>query len=99
MILRQTAEVGDDGHEDAFHALLVERARQMVMIGQIGFALGTLDDRHHVSREKLGEAPGNLGFPRRALLTDLVHAKRHLGGTQAQDRRRVKNRLGQGRRH
>ena len=47
---------------DAFHALLVERARQMVMIGQIGFALGTLDDRHHVSREKLGQCPETLVF-------------------------------------
>ena len=40
MLDRQPAEVGDHGDEDAFHAIVVQRARQMVMVGEIGLPSG-----------------------------------------------------------
>ena len=82
MLDREAAQVRDHGHEDASDALLIERARQMVMIDQIGLALEAGDDRHHVGGEELGQVLGFLLVPRGALSLDLGHPERHLGRAQ-----------------
>ena len=93
MVGGEAAEVGDDGDEHALDALLVERARQMVMVDQVVGAPEAGNDRHHVRLEEFGQILRRLRPPGVPLLIDLVHAERDLGWPKAQDRRRVENRF------
>src|SRR5260370_27162521 len=99
MVPRQTAQVRDDGDEDAVDAFFIQRASQMVMIDQIVFALEAGDDRHHVCAKEFAQVLRGFLFPCVALLIDFVHAERHLGWPETQNRRCVKNRLARAGRH
>ena len=74
------------------HALVMQRARQMMMVHHIVMLVRAEHDRNHVLAEKYGAPFGRFVLaPALALFLHLPHPDRHLGRAQRQDRDRLQD--------
>ena len=87
-------EIADHGDENVLHALVVQRARQMMMIDHVVSLVRSVNHRDHVLAEQLRLLLRRLCSRQRLRFsfTSLI-PDRHLGRAQRKDRDRLKDRL------
>ena len=86
-LARQPPQIRHHGHGDLLDPLLVQRQRQVMVVGDVAPAAGAEHHRDHVR----GQRGVLVGFraPRLPLALDLAQPHRHLRRPQFQDRHRM----------
>ena len=84
----ELAEVGNNGAQHLFHALRVERKREVMVVDHIVTFLRAQDHRDHVVTQEISDLLCASLPQAFALFFDLMHPDRNLRGTQVDNRNR-----------